>query len=111
MEDCCMLSILLGYSGLSGVTAGQGGYSFHSFFRAISWPRQSRLPSLVSRLRYSACAIGRARAPLVEYCCACAMRTKWRPGRPEMPVEFSVSLFDSLTSLFVAKDQARLVLE
>ena len=28
-----------------------------------------------------------------------------------MPVELSVSLFDSLVSLFVAKDQAQLVLE
>ena len=43
--------------------------------------------------------------------CPCAMRTKWRPGHPETPVELSVSLFDSLASLFVAKDQARLVLE
>ena len=39
------------------------------------------------------------------------MHTKWRLGHPETPVELSVSLLDSLASLFVAKDQAQLVLE
>ena len=54
------------------------------------------------------------------YYCACTIRTKWRLIHPEMLVELSVSLFDSLAeficskgsssaqapSLFVAKDQA-----
>ena len=49
-----------------------------------------------------------ARAAELEvgaYYCACAIRTKWRLIHPETPVELSAP------SLFVAKDQSRLVIE
>ena len=52
-----------------------------------------------------------ARAAELEvgtYYCACAIRTKWRLIHPETPVELSVSVSPSL---FVAKDQSRLVIE
>ena len=37
------------------------------------------------------------------YSCACAIRTKWRLIHPEMPVELSVSLFDSLAEFICSK--------
>ena len=55
-----------------------------------------------------------ARAAELEvgtYYCACAIRTKWRLIHPETPVELSVRYLTVSPSLFVAKDQSRLVIE
>ena len=53
----------------------------------------------------------RAELEVGTYYCASAILTKWRLIHPETPVELSVSLFDSLAELFVAKDQSRLDIE
>ena len=65
---------------------------------------QDAVGSLASheRARYSACAIGQARA-LCRGDVACAIRTKWRLRHPETPVELSVSLFDSLGEFICSK--------
>ena len=93
----------------------QSYFIFNDFYTCFIQVGQDTVGSLASLLIASAKArarsAGRARERLWGYYCARALRTKWRLGHPETPVELSVSLFDSLATLFVAKDQARLVLE